>query len=134
MVRCVTEQVDGRAVDHPPLAAVVEGLWHGIRLGDPLAGAQSGRVTPTGTRQMSLRSVTVTLNPLVFVGLVPVGEARPSQARASASPDLMPYFNPSTRASGLDEVTLHLVQRVLACTTVYPLPRSQYGAVIINKV
>ena len=70
-------QVDGRSVVRPPLAAVVEGPLACLEACDALARAGFGKTTPTGTRQMQLRSVNRRYpGPMDTIGVpvrVPVG-------------------------------------------------------------
>ena len=84
-----------------PLAAVVEGPWDSIRLGDALARAQSGCSTPTGTRQMDIPPVNRhLLYASLGLRLVFLGVMRLTQARwAWVSPHPMPRNNPSATSS-----------------------------------
>lgn len=91
----VVEQVDCRSVDSPPLDAVVEGSWKGIRVSDALARADSGptRQPERGGWTQKCRCITLLIL-LGFVVRVPVGVTRPQLARASASPAVLPVHNP----------------------------------------
>ena len=102
-------------------AAVVEGLWQGMKTGDALARASLRSVTPPGTRQMEPRRNNqrglAPMDTRYVPVSVPVGIARPDAARASASMHLLPDDGPSTT----DGCQLSSWQRTADCPPCYPL-------------